>query len=65
MHQRGGKHAAEAAKQVGSILLKEQNPDGSWMSQRGEERNYGEAYATSLAILSLSVTYHFLPIYQR
>jgi len=65
MHQRGGKHANEAAAKVSRILLKEQDANGSWMSQRGEERNYGEVYATSLAILSLSVTYHYLPIYQR
>lgn len=65
MHQRGGKHANEAAAKVSRILLKEQNANGSWISQRGEERNYGEAYATSLAVLSLSVTYHYLPIYQR
>ncbi len=65
MHQHGGKHATEAAEKVSRILLKEQSPSGAWTSQRGEERNYGEVYATSLAILSLSVTYHYLPIYQR
>ena len=65
MHQRGGKYASEAAKIVSRMLLKEQAANGSWLSQRGEERNYGEVYATSLAILSLSVTYHYLPIYQR
>ena len=65
MHQRGGKHASEAATNVSRILLKEQSPNGAWLSQRGEEKNYGEVYATSLAILSLSVTYHYLPIYQR
>ncbi len=65
MHQRGGRHASEAAKKVSRILLKEQRGNGGWLSQRGEEGNYGEVYATSLAVLSLSVTYHFLPIYQR
>jgi hypothetical protein len=65
MHQRGGKYASEAASIVSRMLLKEQAANGSWLSQRGEERNYGEVYATSLAILSLSVTYHYLPIYQR
>ncbi len=65
MHQRGGKHATEAANKVSRVLLKEQNANGSWASQRGEERNYGDVYATSLAVLSLSVTYHYLPIYQR
>jgi hypothetical protein len=65
MHQRGGKYATEAATRVSKILLKEQSANGAWASQRGEERNYGDVYATSLAILSLSVTYHYLPIYQR
>jgi len=65
MHQFGGKHAVEAAAKVSRVLIKEQNANGSWLSQRGEERNYGETYATSLAVLSLSVTYHYLPIYQR
>lgn len=65
MHQRGGRHAQEAATNISQLLLAEQNTDGSWTSSRGEERNYGAVYATSLAILSLSVTYHYLPIYQR
>jgi squalene cyclase len=62
---RGGKYASEAASIVSRMLLKEQSANGSWLSQRGEERNYGEVYATSLAILSLSVTCHYLPSYQR
>ncbi len=65
MHQRGGKHAREASTRVNRILLAEQQGSGAWTSHRGEERNYGEVYATSLAVLSLSVTYHFLPIYQK
>ena len=65
MHQRGGRHAQEAAGIVSRMLLAEQNADGSWSSTRGEERNYGSSYATALAMLSLSVTYHYLPIYQR
>jgi len=65
MHQRGGRHAQEAAAIVSRMLLAEQNADGSWSSTRGEERNYGSSYATALAVLSLSVTYHYLPIYQR
>lgn len=65
MHQRGGRHAREAAQIVSKLLLNEQSGDGSWSSSRGEERNYGTAYATSLAVLSLSITHHYLPIYQR
>jgi hypothetical protein len=65
MHQRGGHHAQQAAQLVNKLLLAQQNGDGSWSSTQGDERNYGSSYATALAVLSLSVTYHYLPIYQR
>lgn len=69
MYQRGGKHADEARKIVQSILLPRQAKDGeqagSWDSHYGEERNAGRVYSTSMAILSLSVKHHYLPIYQR
>lgn len=65
MHQVGGEAAATAAKLVPELLLRLQADNGSWVSHQGEERNVGVAYATSLAILSLSVRYHYLPIYQR
>ena len=47
------------------MLLKEQGGDGSWEAANGEERNAGKVYSTSLAVLSLSVKYHYLPIYQK
>ncbi|WP_430453191.1 prenyltransferase/squalene oxidase repeat-containing protein [Rhodopirellula europaea] len=65
MHQVGGEAAETAAKLVPELLLRLQADNGSWVSHQGEERNVGVAYATSLAILSLSVRYHYLPIYQR
>ena len=65
MHQVGGKYADESSRVVASILLPRQKRDGSWMSPGGEERNVGLVYSTSLAVLSLSVRYHYLPIYQR
>ena len=49
----------------GCVLLPKQGPDGSWMGQSGQERGAGRVYATSLAVLSLAVKFHFLPIYQR
>ncbi|EMI21523.1 putative secreted protein [Rhodopirellula maiorica SM1] len=64
MHQFGGKHAETAAKLVSDLLLGAQHQTGAWQPQR-EEHNYGSVYATSLAVLSLSVRYHYLPIYQR
>jgi hypothetical protein len=65
MHQRGGAPAEQAARQVREVLLSHQAPDGSWQSRDGQEDRAGKVYATSMAILSLSVRYHYLPIYQR
>ena len=65
MHQVGGKYAEESERVVSTLLLPRQRTDGSWMSPGGEERNVGLVYSTSLALLSLSVRYHYLPIYQR
>ena len=61
----GDRLAAEAMKVVTDLLLPRQQPDGSWQSRDGSERNAGKVYMTSMAVLSLSVKYHFLPIYQR
>lgn len=65
MHQYGGKHAEESNRIVSSVLLPTQRRDGSWLAPGPEERNVGFVYSTSLAILSLSVRFHYLPIYQR
>jgi hypothetical protein len=65
MHQAGGKYAELADKLVPELLLEGQRSDGSWLARAGEERNVGTVYATALAVLSLSVRYHYLPIYQR
>ncbi|MEI8210865.1 MAG: prenyltransferase/squalene oxidase repeat-containing protein [Planctomycetota bacterium] len=65
MHQRGGDHAERAAKIVSELLLSKQKQNGAWESSGGEEQNAGSVYCTSMAVLSLSVKYHYLPIYQR
>lgn len=65
MHQAGGKYAERADALVPELLLPMQRSDGAWLARGGEERNVGAVYATALAILSLSVRYHYLPIYQR
>ena len=39
-----------------------QRSDGSWA---GNGQEHDPVYSTSLAILALSVRYHYLPIYQR
>ena len=65
MHQIGGKYAKVADKLVPELLLEAQHSDGSWQGRGGEEKNVGLVYATAMSILSLSVRYHYLPIYQR
>ena len=45
-----------------SRLLKLQQPDGGWPESKEAP---SRAYTTSLALLSLSVSYHLLPIEQR
>ena len=65
MYQRGGKHAVEGRKVVADVLLPMQSRDGSWEGKGGEERGGGKVYATAMAVLSLAVKNHFLPIYQR
>ena len=65
MYQRGDEHAQQARQRVENILLRHQSDDGSWQAQGGQERHVGRVYTTSMAVLSLSMKYHYLPIYQR
>lgn len=65
MYQRGDKFATEGRRVIADALLPLQRGDGSWEGEGGEERQGGKVYATSLAVLSLAVKNHFLPIYQR
>lgn len=65
MYQQGGEDALAARKFVESILFEKQKPDGSWQSEDGQERDAGLTYSTSMALLSLSVKYHYLPLYER
>ena len=65
MHQRGGEQAENAAQLVRDLLLNQQQADGAWTAGGGEEGGAGNVYTTSMAVLSLSVKYHYLPIYQR
>ncbi len=63
MYQRGGEHAETAAKHSSEVLLPLKEEDGSWKSTGGNEGN--RVYRTAMAVLSLSVKYHYQPIYQR
>ena len=65
MYQRGGTHADVARQKVMDLLLPLQGRDGSWEQGGGDGRETGKVYATSMAILSLAVKNHYLPIYQR
>ena len=65
MYQRGGKHSQTAQRLVQEMLLKNQAADGSWTSGNSSEKNIGAVYGTSMSVLSLSVKYHYLPIYQK
>lgn len=65
MYQRGGKYAEDGRRMVADALLPLQGEDGAWEGRGAEERDGGKLYATSLAVLSLTVKNHYLPIYQR
>jgi len=61
----GSRQARLARENVERVLLRIQENDGSWEGTNRTEQDIGKIYCTSLAILSLSVKYHFLPIYQH
>jgi hypothetical protein len=59
--QLGGNYWEAFRPKLHDVLLKHQQPNGSWPSLEG----YGPNYATSMAVLAMTVEYRFLPIYQR
>ncbi len=65
MQKQKGDTARNARATTEKMLMPMQSVDGSWTSQTGMEGGAGRVYCTSLAMLSLSVKYHFLPIYQH
>lgn len=65
MYQQGGELATTSRTWLENILLEKQKPDGSWQSEDGQERDAGTTYATAMAVLSLSVKYHYLPLFER
>ncbi len=65
MFQLGGRHWREFYPTLVRTLLTAQRPDGSWDSERGSNRYYGNVYTTSLVVLGLSAPYQVLPIFQR
>jgi len=67
MYQLGGDYWGKWRPQSEGILLERQKADGSWPAPPYEthEQQAGLAYTTALAVLSLTVDYKYLPIYQR
>jgi hypothetical protein len=65
MYQRGGSHAEAAVQKVNDLLLPLQDTDGSWKSAGSGSEGSLRIYRTAMAMLSLAVKYHYLPIYQR
>ncbi len=76
MFHQGGNAWTSWNNKFAPALIRNQNPDGSWLSPglalegdgvarefRGEEIN-SKVYATTFAALSLQVYYRFLPTYQ-
>jgi prenyltransferase beta subunit len=61
MFQLGGNYHRFWEPQIQQLLYQYQQPNGSWIGNDG----YGPIYATTMALLALTVEYRFLPIYQR
>ena len=61
MFQLGGQYWEKYADWMYSEYLPRQTSYGGW----GKNQNFGDAYVTSMVILSFTVPYRQLPIYQR
>lgn len=65
MAQVGGEAWNQIFPQITRNLLQEQAKDGSWPAEVSNERAFGSAYTTSMAVLALTPPYQLLPIFQR
>jgi hypothetical protein len=66
MYQLGGRYWQSFFPPVVETLLANQQPDGSWPSERHHyDARYGNAYTTALVLLTLGAPNQLLPIYQR
>lgn len=67
MYQLGGPYWEGWRPGGEAFLLEHQGADGSWLPPPDApyENRAGPAYATALAVLSLTVEYRTLPVYQR
>lgn len=59
MYLAGGKYWADWYPEVRDQLVKQQQPDGSWSSEHGND------YGSAMSLIILQVPNRFLPIFQR
>jgi len=64
-NQLGGEPAERTRLGMEALLRKKQDPTGFWAAPAGREKDAGRIYCTTMAIMSLSVKHHYLPIYQK
>ncbi|MBX7103064.1 MAG: terpene cyclase/mutase family protein [Gemmataceae bacterium] len=65
MHQVGGKEWEAWYDRLKTTMLRLQSADGSWTRAGYDREGVGPCYATSIAVISLSVPAGYLPIFQR
>jgi hypothetical protein len=66
MYQLGGEHWARFFPRTVRTLLKNQNPDGSWSAENHHyDAQFGNAYTTALAVMTLGAPNQLLPVFQR
>jgi hypothetical protein len=67
MFQLGDNYWKEYRPRLHGLLLRDNPPrvTGAWYGKAADDAHYGPAYATSMAVLALTVEYRYLPIYQR
>jgi len=65
MFQIGGKRWWAFYQDIAAKLLEGQRRDGRWPSESGENAPVASAYSTSIALMTLTIPYQLLPVYQR
>ena len=65
MYQMGGRHWEQFYPQIATVLMANQNRNGSWDVESAHDASFGHGYTTSLAVLALGAPNQLLPIYQR
>jgi hypothetical protein len=65
MFQMGEENWEKFYPRLVTTLLANQNPDGSWQAESGEDYRYGNTYTTALVVLILTTPNQLLPTFQR